>query len=368
MVLLGRVARIVVIAGALCALVGVHPVGAGAPTPRKAIWGPLERNGASLFPVYRDLGAGIYQLTLRWEAVAPARPARARDPFDPAYRWPPELDDAVAAADRHGLRVSVLVTGAPAWANGGRAPIWAPRRKRDFADFLRAAARRYPSIRLWMIWGEPSRLDRFQPLEAAMSVRLTRAQKRGPRRYARLLDAGYGALKAENRRNLIIGGNTWSGGEVVPRNFVRAMRLPNGRRPRMDLYGHNPFTVRRPDLRKGPVGYGYADFSELDALARWLDRFGYRNSKRRPLRLFLSEFTLPTDHKNHEFNFWVTRETQAKWIRAALRITRRWRRIYTFGYLGLYDDAQRPDGLEVNRGLIDREGRKKPAYRAFKRG
>jgi hypothetical protein len=84
--------------------------------------------------------------------------------------------------------------------------------------------------------------------------------------------------------------------------------------------------------------------------------------------LFLSEFTLPTDHANFEFNFWVTRETQAKWIARALRISRRWSRIYTFGYLGLYDDPPRSDGQEVNRGLIDRSGRKKPAYHAFRRG
>ena len=77
---------------------------------------------------------------------------------------------------------------------------------------------------------------------------------------------------------------------------------------------------------------------------------------------------LPTDHANFEFNYWVTRATQARWIATALRITRRWKRIYTFGYLGLYDDPPRPDGQEVNRGLIDHFGRKKPAYRAFERG
>ena len=29
--------------------------------------------------------------------------------------------------------------------------------------------------------------------------------------------------------------------------------------------------------------------------------------ERRRLRMFLSEFVLPTDHANFEFNFWVTR-------------------------------------------------------------
>ena len=80
------------------------------------------------------------------------------------------------------------------------------------------------------------------------------------------------------------------------------------------------------------------------------------------------EFSLPTDHANHEFNFYLTRNAQASWLRSALRITRRYSRIYTFGYLGLTDDALRPDGLQVERGLIDRSGRRKPAYDSFKRG
>ena len=127
----------------------------------------------------------------------------------------------------------------------------------------------------------------------------------------------------------------------------------------MDLYGHNPFTLRTPASRGRPLAYGYADFSDLDSLAGWLDGYGYRDRRGRRLRLFLSELSIPTDHANFEFNFWVTRETQARWLRAALRITRRWPRIYTLGYLGLYDDPPRPDGLEVNRGLLTFDGTEK---------
>jgi hypothetical protein len=162
----------------------------------------------------------------------------------------------------------------------------------------------------------------------------------------------------------VIGGNTFTVGTVRPRHWIRALRLPSGRPPRMDLYGHNPFTMRRPLLSQKPLGRGYADFGDLDTLARWLDR----NLAPRGLRLFLSETSYPTDHANFEFNFWLTRETQAQWITDALRESRRWRRIYTFGYLGLYDDQPRPDGLQVERGLIDRFGVPKPAYEAFKQG
>jgi hypothetical protein len=334
----------------------------------KAIWGPVEIGGASQFPTYRRLGVGIYQMSINWAAVAPTRPADPTNPADPAYIWPSEVDQAIAAAAPNKIRISILLSGSPAWANGGRTSIWAPARPEDFASFATAASRRYPSVRHWMIWGEPSKPDRFQPLFAAKGRRLSARQRHGPRRYARLLDASYAALKRVDRRNLVIGGNTWTAGEVVPLNFIRSMRLPGGRRPRMDLYGHNPFTARQPDLRESPLAFGTADMSDLDTLARWLDRYRFRDRRGRPLRLFLSEFTLPTDHPNYEFPIHLSWPTQALWLRAALRIARRDERVYTLGYLGLYDEPPRADGLQVNRGLITYDGRKKPAYYAFRDG
>lgn len=339
-----------------------------ASTTKKSMWGPVRVAGQSQFPIYRELGVGIFQTALRWNEVAKSRPVDAANPADPAYVWPHEIDDAIREGSTHRVAVSLLVTGAPAWANGGRSEIWAPTQPRHLAQFITAAARRYPRVRRWMIWNEPSKTSRFRPLVTSVGRRISTRQKRGPRLYARMLDASYSALKRVNRRNIVTGGNTWTGGEVSPLNFIKSMRLPNGRRPRMDLYGHNPFTARTPNLSNDPISYGYADFSDLDTLARWLDRYGYRAPRRRRLRLFLSEMVIPTDHRNHEFNFWVDRRTQASWIKAALRITRRSKRIATFGYFGLYDESPRADGLEVNRGLLDWKGNRKPAYYAFKRG
>jgi len=323
----------------------------------------MQVNGVSQFPIYRDLGVGIYQMQLDWARVAPTRPQRPGDPADPAYHWPDDVEVAIREARRYRIRVALQLTRAPRWANGGRSSEWAPRRPTDFAAFARAASRRYGRVRLWQIWGEPSRQSNFKPLPSLEAT--------GPRRYARILDAAYASLKRESSRNIVIGGNTFTAGDVSPRQFIRSMRLPNGRPPRMDLYGHNPFTRRGPALSKPPLGYGWADFSDLDTLARWVDRdLGRRRGHR--IQLYLSEFTVPTDHPNWEFNFYVTREVQARWLGAALRITRRWRRIYALGWIGLYDE--RPNGEngmpgdEVNRGLLEWDGDRKPSYRAYKRG
>jgi hypothetical protein len=353
--------KVVVIS--LLAVVVLTPPAAAEQTRKKSIWGPATVGGVSQFPIYRDLGAGIWQASLSWRDVATRRPRKPGDPADPAYAWPADLDAAIADARVHGIAVSLLVMRTPAWANGGRGARRAPSRPLDFARFMAAAARRYPAVKHWIVWGEPTKASNFQPLNADRGRRLRGRGLRGPRIYARMLDGAYGALKRVSRSNRVIGGNTFTVGTVSPRRWIEALRLPNGKRPRMDLWGHNPFSARRPVLSQDPLGRGYADFGDLDTLTRWLD-----GAYKRKLKLFLSEISFPTDHANHEFNFWMTRETQASWITDALRETRRWRRIYTFGYLGLYDDPVRPDGRQVERGLLERDGTRKPAFDAFRRG
>ncbi|MEA2469142.1 MAG: hypothetical protein QOE38_140, partial [Thermoleophilaceae bacterium] len=148
--------------------------GAAAPAPasaatrhisvKNAIWGPVEYGGKSQFPIYHDLGAGIWHSALDWNAVAPTRPANPRDPSDPAYDWPALLDEGVSEAAKYKIRVALQIRRAPEWANGGRPSSWVPTNVADLADFATAAARRYPSVKLWMIWGEPSRRDNFMPL------------------------------------------------------------------------------------------------------------------------------------------------------------------------------------------------------------
>jgi glutathione S-transferase len=360
--------RILLTLGALLLL--AFPVSAeAAPSRKKSIWGPATVNGRSQFPIYRDLGVGIWQDRVNWSVVAPTRPADPRDPLDPAYRWPAGLDDAIAEGRRFGIQTSLVLTEAPRWASGHSNPSWAPRKPSDFADFAYAASARYPSVRHWMIWSEPTRAVNFMPLIHEKRDRpLTRRMKKGPHTYARILDAAYAALKRRSRRNIVIGGNSFTTGDVSALNWIRNLRLPNGKPPRLDLYGHNPFSARRPLLDRPPLGHGFADFSDLDLLARWVDRWLARPRGKTRINFFLSELFWPTDHPNHEFNFWVTRRTAASWLTDALRITRRWPRIYTLGWYALYDDPPNGKGDEVNRGLLTYRGRKKPAYRAYRRG
>ena len=137
------------------------PAALAARSDKKAIWGPVTVGGRSEFPAYHRLGVGIFEMDLGWAAAAPTPPRNASDPADPAYQWPAEIDYAVQQASRYHMQVALQVLGTPAWANGGRAWNYPPTSVRAFGQFLTAAARRYPSVHLWMIWGEPDRRGNF---------------------------------------------------------------------------------------------------------------------------------------------------------------------------------------------------------------
>jgi hypothetical protein len=369
----------VLLVSALTTAVGTIDAVAAKPSRKKAIWGPVEVNGRSQFPIYRDLGVGIYQYALSWESIATRRPSDPRDPADPAYHWPREADLAAKESARYGIELLLMLIRTPTWASTGSAALplhqrgtLPPDRPGDYADFAEAAARRYPGVRLWMAWGEPIRRANFH-----VHFRTVEEQRRvapfGPpqredaRDYAELLDAMYGRLKQLSRRNKIIGGNTTTSGDLDPFNWIRYLRLRDGRPPRMDMYGHNPFGTRAPDLSKDQLEKGTADFCDLDLLARWLDRYLARAGRNRRLPIFISEYNAPTDRPGYEFNYYVTRAVQARWLGAALRIARGWKRIYTLGWYSLRD-LERDDGRKSRTGLIDLRGVRKPAYFTFKRG
>ena len=337
---------------------------------KKGMWGPVAVDGVSQFPVYERLGAGILSLRLQWWRAAPTRPQDPRNPADPAYRWPAEIDQAFREAAASNMRIALEVRGSPAWANGGKPPNWVPDRVDDFRDFVEAAARRYRKTRYWVIWAEPTRRPSYQPLvpQEGPAVKLDARRREAPRYYSRLLDAAYRAVKSVRRKALVVGGNSFVGGDISPYNWIRSLKLPSGKPPRMDLYGHHPFTARRPDLRKEPIVKGLADFSDLDTVARWVDRYLGRRPGGGRIKLYLGEWSLATDHANDTFNVWVTRRVQASWLRSALRIVRRWNRIEALVWIGLYDQPPQPDGRETNFGLLDWQGNPKPAFEVFATG
>lgn len=329
---------------------------------QKAIWGPAIHDGASLFPTYRALGVKIYEDRLNWSVVARRRPGHPRNPDDPAYAWPAEVTRAVGQAKRYHMQVALQIIGAPKWANGGKPWNWAPTHPQDYANFAIAASKRYPSVHLWMIWGEPSRSHNFEPLTPAKPfAKLDAQQQQAPHIYARILDAAYGALKSVSRSNLVIGGMTFTTGDISTQQWIENLRLPDGRPPRLDMYGHNPFGWRAPNLANPPLPDQEIDFSDLGRLSELVDGYLGRPGNRHP-KLFISEWTIPTK-VDLEFNFNVDPTLQAQWIADGLRIAHELPSIYAVGWIHLYDEPPESYG-----GLLEADGAKKPGYYAWKDG
>jgi hypothetical protein len=182
-------------------------------TTKKAIWGPVEIDAQSQFPVYKELGAGIYQTTLDWSEVASLEPLDAKDVEDPSYEWPDEIDTAIAEAKSAGLQVALTVTGTPSWS----------KQTGDFATFVQVAAKRYKNVHLWSIWDGP--------------------YKKGAGKYAQIVDGSYAKLKAASKRNKVIAGQSTNANVA---SWVKKLELPNGKAPRMDFYGHDISGTKPP--------------------------------------------------------------------------------------------------------------------------
>ncbi len=355
--------RLLLVLLAAATALAVAAVPAQAVFKKKMIWGPVKLpGGQSAFPVYDELGVDVLQVVVEWPKVAPTEPARAtsRTPDDPAYRWPAEVDFAVREAERHDMEVALLLINTPGWANGGKPSQFAPDDPIDFARFAQAASRRYPTVRFWMIWGEPNLEGRFEPMPPDSAT--------GPRAYADLLDAAYVSLKKQSRRNRVVGGMTWTAGVIRPKYFIEDLERSNGRPPRMDFYGHNPFGLRRPNLLNKPAAPATRDMSDVDSLYRDVRRHykgSYFQYRRDTPRLWLSEYTVSSDRDDRAFGFHVSRREQAEWLEQAYRIHDENDYIFSLGWFNLLDDPQSVDrGLTT--GLMTHEGERKASFEAYR--
>src|SRR3954463_6142488 len=75
----------------------------------------------------KRLGVPLVRFTIHWDVIAKTRPAGPPAPRDRAYDWR-RSDRVLRSIRRHGLTPVVTLLGTPAWANGGRAPNYAPPR------------------------------------------------------------------------------------------------------------------------------------------------------------------------------------------------------------------------------------------------
>lgn len=331
-------------------------------------------------------GIGIERLFVFWADITPQRPA------DPLHLLPSDIaprlagfDTAVRDAHARGIRVLFAVTGAPRWAEGAHRPpdapyaTWKPRAD-YYAAFLRALAQRYdgrfpdplvpgrplPAVRDWQVWNEPN-----FPLDISPQW-----VRRGPRRvqasagiYRGLLNAGYGALKAVSRRNVVLTAGTAPYGDFRKRAYTRTQPLAFwrallSRRVHFDVAAHHPY-----GLRRGPFGpalnhddLAVPDVGRLQALLRAAVR-RHRALPARPKPLWITEVSWDSRPPDPDG---VPARTFARWLEEAFYVL--WRQgVHTIIWFQIRDDLPLPSyAATYQSGTYLVDGTPKLAARAFR--
>ena len=280
------------------------------------------------------LGFELVRVTLAWHELEPVR-------GEVDWTRPDRLLGALRA---QGLVPVVTIWGAPAWANGGRSPNWAPIRGASLAAFADAAARRYPFVRHWVIWNEPNQRRWLRPTTPAAYV-------------SRVLNPAYAAIKRVSPRAQVAGGVTApraASRGVSPVDFIRGMDRAGAR---LDAYAHHPYPLQPQDT---PWAGGCATcktitMAQLERLLREVGRAFPR------ARVWLTEYGYQTNPPDRTLG--VSPSLQARYLAEGLRRAHAAPKVDMLIHY-LYRDE--PDLGRWQSGLETAAGRPKPALAAVK--
>ena len=374
------------------------PAGAGAARPLdlgivdgQAFTDPNDSARTLAFDRTASARAGTALIGVRWASVAPGNPGplfNARNPADPAYQWD-AIDDAVRSADSHGLRVILLVTGAPRFAEGPNRPstdralpgTWRPD-PADVADFGHAIATRYsglfatlPRVRLYQLWAEPNLAVNLAPQRQGGHLISGNV-------YRGMLNAFYGAVKGVSGANTVITGGTAPYGDLFPASgavfprtqpveFWRQVFCLKGRRlrplkcpapPRFDVISHHPINVGPPTRHAiNAEDISTPDLGKLKRILRRAQRAGHvRPRGKKPL--WATEIWW---NSRPPVGSGVPLALHARWLEQSFYVL--WKqKVRAVIWFEIRDYAPEP-GIPIPRsGLFLRDGTVKPAFFAFR--
>lgn len=303
------------------------------------------------FPLHRGLGIGTLRQPFIWADIE-RRKGR--------YRFG-SIDGFVKGAARQGMTVLPILFGTPTFRSTkprrkALRGAYPPRNLSDIAGFARAAAQRYGptgtfwrknpkvpkrAIRAWQVWNEPNLPVYWRPSpNAAQYVKLLAAAARG----VKSVDRG---------AEIVTAGMPESPNGVPLQKYIAAMYRA-GAKPAFETLAVNPYGERSGEV-----------IERVEATRRTMNRFGDRKAK-----IWVTEFGWADRGPSSRFT--VGRGEQAARIRAT--ITDLWTQreglgIRGFVYFNWRDSTPYAGGRDfwgLHTGLLDIDGRPKPAYEAFR--
>ena len=372
---------------------------------------------AKTMDTLRYLGVDRVRVTVFWNLVTPNPASRNRPRFDASdpAAYPPgawrAYDTIVRLAAARGIGVNFNVWGAvPTWAGGRTSyPPFAGHYNPsavEFGRFMTALGRRYdgshlgydgsalPRVRYWSLWNEPNGISFLAPtwqrhggtwVETAAAI------------YRSLVDAGWNALAATKH----VPGDTVLVGETAPKakpdpapsrsirplRFIRALYcVGTNLRPlrgaaarlrgcptsnqarafpaahpglfRATGYAHHPYQLLLPPtLPSDPDSVASADIPRLTGTLDGIFR-AYHSGRRLPI--YNTEFGYESRPPSA---FGIPLFTQAAYLNEAEFMGYRNPRLASYSQFLLSDSSSIQ---QFQTGLIQRSGRIKPAYGAYR--
>lgn len=332
---------------AICLLAWAAPAAAKGPVPAD-FFGVVPQAMPTQGEWERMEGkVGTVRLPVDWAQIEP-QPGRFEFKM---------LDEQVLAAARHGIEILPVVWSTPAWLSPDplRSPLRYRGGSRAWASFLRLLVRRYgpggvlwrgqeprEPIRRWQIWNEPN-------------FRLFWHPRPSPVEYARLLRVAARAIRGEDRQaQVVLAGVAPVGAGLVTWVFLRRLYRVPGAEKSFDMVALHPYAAGVGDMSRQ-----VRDIRTVMAEA---------GDEATPL--LVSELGVAS-WGSFASSFVKGRRGQALFLRRAfarlLEMRGRWRiaGVHWFSWRDRAP-ADRHCSFCQGSGLLDLDGRPKPAWWAFR--
>jgi hypothetical protein len=320
---------------------------------------------AAVLDLAQSANAQIVRTTVYWSRIAPTKPANARDPNDPAYKFD-DLDELVTNAGLRGMQTMLTIWGTPSWANGGKGQNIAPTNVADLQNFAYALARRYsgaypaiPPVTYFTVWNE-SNLGQFLSPQYD-----SKGKPAAPFIYAKLYRAAYAGIKAGNPRALVGIGETSARGRDTVTNVAglsqtespgKFAQLLSTVRPKLkfDAWSLHPYPTELTQKPIANVRWPNVTLKQLPMFETSIDTwFGRKN-----IPIWITEYGYQTKPQQPKG---VSYAQQSAYMKTALTVARNDPRVQMFIWFIFRDDPT----STWHSGVVEQGGAKKPAFSTF---
>jgi hypothetical protein len=318
---------------------------------------------------------------------------------DPASYDFSQLDQKIDAVVKHGLNVTLVVTGAgPVWGSSEPARsngTWKPDPVK-FGDFATAVAKHVGArVNRYIVWNEPNQGYWLQPQWSCRTTAgstIPVCDSVAPHVYRKLARAGYAAIHAADRdARVAVGATSSQGDEFIrkanqttsPLTFLRVMGCVTGKYKSTrsgdckdfkpvtgDALAYHPHSLRlspgEPD--KNPNNARLADLPRLTSVVdRIASRGGLKVAGAKKMPLWLDEYGYQTNPPDPEDGF-QSPSLAASYLQWGWSLAARNPRVQTLTQYEWFDESTGSGDKEFNRwqsGLYTVDGKPKPLAGVF---